>query len=146
MGGGGVSQHYFGHSHTPSGGHAPRQTPPPPRVLPDTVNKRVVCILLECIPVWHNFCQKLLENEKKNWTKTGTRSSCPQSQWRIYIVKFWTLASPRDPNSFNFMHFLGKFGKIVRWHPPESWRPLLGEILDPPLDCMYSAFLKGIFR
>ena len=40
---------------------------------------------------------------------------------------------PRGPNSFNFMQFLGKFGKIVCWCPPESWRPLLGEILDPPL-------------
>ena len=30
-------------------------------------------------------------------------------------------------NSFNFMHFLGKFGKII------CWRPHLGEILDPPL-------------
>ena len=38
------------------------------------------------------------------------------------------------PNSFNFMQFLRKFGKIVCWcHPPESWRPLLGEILVPPL-------------
>ena len=38
------------------------------------------------------------------------------------------------PNSFNFMQFLGKFGKIVCWRPPlGSWRPLLGEILDPPL-------------
>ena len=31
------------------------------------------------------------------------------------------------PNSFDFMQFLGNFGKIV------CWRPLLGEILDPPL-------------
>ena len=31
------------------------------------------------------------------------------------------------------MQFLGKFGKIVCWRPPESWCPLLGEILDPPL-------------
>ena len=31
--------------------------------------------------------------------------------------------SPRGPNSFNFMQFLGKFGKIVCWHPPESWHP-----------------------
>ena len=55
-------------------------------------------------------------------------------QWRIYIVKFWTRAPPGGPNSFNFMQFLGKFGKIVCWHLPlESWRPLLGEILDPPL-------------
>ena len=40
---------------------------------------------------------------------------------------------PGSPNSFNFMQFLGKFGKIVCWRPLESWRPLLGEILDPPL-------------
>ena len=31
------------------------------------------------------------------------------------------------------MQFLGHFGKIVCWHPLGSWRPLLGEILDPPL-------------
>ena len=41
---------------------------------------------------------------------------------------------PGGPNSFNFMQFLGKFGKIVCWRPPlESWRPLLGENVDPPL-------------
>ena len=34
---------------------------------------------------------------------------------------------PGSPNSFNFMQFLGKFGKFL------CWRPLLGEILDPPL-------------
>ena len=45
--------------------------------------------------------------------------------------------SPPSPNSFHFMQFLGKFGKIVCWHPPGSWRPLLGEILDPPLPDMY---------
>ena len=39
----------------------------------------------------------------------------------------------RGPNSFNFMQFLGNFGKIVCWRPPGSWRPLLGEILDLPL-------------
>ena len=59
----------------------------------------------------------------------------PQSmkQWRIYIVKFWMRAPPGGPNSFNFMQFLGNFGEIVSWRPPGSWRPLLGEILDPPL-------------
>ena len=32
------------------------------------------------------------------------------------------------------MQFLGNFGEIVCWRPPlGSWRPLLGEILDPPL-------------
>ena len=42
--------------------------------------------------------------------------------------------APRGPNSFNFMQFLEKFGKIVCWHPPPGELvPLLGEILDPPL-------------
>ena len=27
-------------------------------------------------------------------------------------------APPGGPNSFNFMQFLGKFGKIVCWYPP----------------------------
>ena len=55
-------------------------------------------------------------------------------QWRIYIVKFWTRAPPGGPNSFNFMQFLENFGEIVCWRPPlGSWRPLFGEILDPPL-------------
>ena len=40
----------------------------------------------------------------------------------------------RGPNSFNFMQFLGKFGKIVCWRPPPGeLAPLPGEILDPPL-------------
>ena len=32
---------------------------------------------------------------------------------------------PGGPNSFNFMQFLGKFGKIVCWRPP-------GELAPPP--------------
>ena len=46
-------------------------------------------------------------------------------QWRIYG------AGVR--NSFNFMQFLGTFGKFVCWRPLEGWRPHLGEILDPQL-------------
>ena len=47
-------------------------------------------------------------------------------QWRIYIVKFWTRPPPPGgPNSFNFVQFLGKFGKIVCWRPP-------GELAPPP--------------
>ena len=44
----------------------------------------------------------------------------------------WGTPHPR-PNSFNFMQFLGKFGKIVCCTPPEGWRPNLWEILDLPL-------------
>ena len=36
-------------------------------------------------------------------------------------------------NSFNFMQYLGKFGKIVCWHPPEGWHLLVRGILDLPL-------------
>ena len=42
---------------------------------------------------------------------------------------------PGGPNSSNFMQFLGKFGEIVCCPPLESWRPNLGEILDPSLLC-----------
>ena len=56
-------------------------------------------------------------------------------QWRIYIVKFSMRAPPpRFENSFNFMQFLEILAKSYVGAPlPGSWRPLLGEILDPPL-------------
>ena len=66
----------------------------------------------------------------KQWS-----SSVNVFQWRIYIVKFWTLVP--NPWESKFFKFHAVFGKI--WQncmlapPPESWRPLLGEILDPPL-------------
>ena len=47
---------------------------------------------------------------------------------------------PRGPNSFNFMQFSGKFGKIVCWRPPGELAPCLGEILDPPLAYMHALF------
>ena len=34
---------------------------------------------------------------------------------------------PPGPNSFNFMQFLEKFGKIVCWRPPPR-----GELVPPP--------------
>ena len=58
-------------------------------------------------------------------------------------------APPGGPNSFNFMQFLGNFCKIVCWRPPlRSWRPLLGEILDPELilvgHCNNLLTVKGV--
>ena len=41
--------------------------------------------------------------------------------------------APRRSNSFDFMQFSGKFGKIVCWRPPPQKVPNIGEILDPPL-------------
>ena len=40
---------------------------------------------------------------------------------------------PGGQNVFIFMQFSAKIDKIIGWRPPGSWRPLLGEILDPPL-------------
>ena len=42
-----------------------------------------------------------------------------------------TRAPPGGPNSFIFMQFLAK--KLQNNSSFGSWRPLLGEILDPPL-------------
>ena len=39
---------------------------------------------------------------------------------------------PGCPNSFDFMQFSGKFGKIICWPPPGSWCPPR-DILDLPL-------------
>ena len=44
---------------------------------------------------------------------------------------------PGGPNSFNFMHFLGKFGKIVCWRPPP------GELAPPPRGIPRSATVNN---
>ena len=56
----------------------------------------------------------------------------PGNRWSM-VDRYYPLADhrgarrtpPGGPNSFNFMQFLGKFGKIVRWRPP-------GEMASPP--------------
>ena len=66
-------------------------------------------------------------------TPTRDQRQAPPAVAELHS-KILDVPPPRGPNSFNFMQFLGKFGKIVCWRPPlESWHPLLGEILDPPL-------------
>ena len=68
---------------------------------------------------------------------TTVNFAFPQvSYWSAVADLRGTPAPPNwGTNSFNFMQFLGKFGKIVCWRPPppESWCPHHGEILDPPL-------------
>ena len=44
-----------------------------------------------------------------------------------------TREAPRRPNSFKFMQFFGEIRQNRYVGAPGSWRPLLGEILDPPL-------------
>ena len=46
---------------------------------------------------------------------------------------------PPRPNSFNFMQFWGKFGKIICWRPPT------GELAPPPQGNPGSAIEKGFF-
>ena len=55
-------------------------------------------------------------------SKTSNRSL----QWRIYTVNLWTCHPYplQRPNSFNFLQFLGKFGKIVCWRHPAPFRRL----------------------
>ena len=55
------------------------------------------------------------------------------SQWRIYIVKFWTHAPPQVQILSISCSFWENLAKSYVGAPLESWRPLLGEILDPPL-------------
>ena len=66
---------------------------------------------------------------------TSPRTHTHTHQWRIYIVKFWTRAPPRGSKFFQFHAVFGKIWRNRMLAPPplESWRPLLGEILDPPL-------------
>ena len=71
---------------------------------------------------------KRLRNYKKTIHVFGRK------QWRIYIVKFWTRAPPSGSKFFQFHAVFGKIWQNRMLAPPlESWRPLLGEILDPPL-------------
>ena len=48
--------------------------------------------------------------------------------------KILDVQPPWGPNSFHFMQLLGKFDKILCWHPLEGWYPHLKEILDLPLN------------
>ena len=60
--------------HPPQNRHPPDQTSPGTRPPPqDTVNERLVRILLECILVLAIFCQKMLDIQK-NWTKRDVRA------------------------------------------------------------------------
>ena len=55
-------------------------------------------------------------------------------QWRIYIVKFWTRPPPPGVQILSIScSFWENLAKSYVGAPPGSWRPLLGEILDPPL-------------
>ena len=59
------------------------------------------------------------------WITMGLQSTSGRYQWRIYIVKFWTLAPPlpRGPNSFNFIQFFGKIWQNHVLAPPGGLAP-----------------------
>ena len=57
------------HPHRDQGTLWTRQAPTPrpmQSILGDTVNERAVCILLECILIWQNFCRRLWKWKKLN--------------------------------------------------------------------------------
>ena len=104
--------------------HFPVDTPSPRqgihslRNLKDLLRRKVVIPFTVMLQLCFRFVFitfKFLWNEAKYF------------QWRIYIVKFWTRPPPPPggPNSFNFMQFSGKIGKIICWRPP-------GELAPPP--------------
>ena len=53
--------------------------------------------------------------------KTGPTTHLPRVQATIPLADLRGRA--RGPNSFNFIQFLGNFGKIVCWRPLEGWCP-----------------------
>ena len=62
-------------------------------------------------------------------SSNSKKSKC---HWRIQGGA--TDEPPPGPNIFIFMQFWGKLGKIIGWSIHlYGWRPLLWEILDPPL-------------
>ena len=80
------------------------------------------------------------------------------SHWSVVNLRgAQGMCTPWGPNSFDFMQFLGKFGKIVCWRPP-------GDLAPPPrgnpgsatvgvkkmlstsiLDGVYTMFWKGTY-
>ena len=93
------------------------------------------CLPLGCTPPdpeADTHLNRMTYRQVKNYISATTVAE----QWRIYIVKFW-MRPPPGPNSFNFMHFWGKFGKIVCWRPPP------GELAPPPRGNPGSATADG---
>ena len=66
----------------------------------------------------------------------GTSSLPHGLQWRIYIVKFWTPPPGVQILSISCSFWENLAKSYVGAPPLKSWRPLLGEILDPPLVCV----------
>ena len=73
-------------------------------------------VLVRCLSLLNRY---LPRSSKKNFICSGRSKGWPEG---------------RPPGS-KFFQFHTVFGKIVCCPPPGSWRPLLGEILDPPLIC-----------
>ena len=81
-------------------------------------------------------CQKLNLVSCKDRRTRHTRVSCYPKIFNFHALSVADLRGTRGmraplhpwgPNSFNFMQFLGKFGKIVCWRPPPP-----GELASPP--------------
>ena len=67
--------------------------------------------------------------------RTRTRIKIKMSETMVDLRGARGTHAPPGPNSFNFMQFLGNFGKIVCWRPP-------GELASPPRGNPGSATVK----
>ena len=65
----------------------------------------------ELLKIYHHSKSYLLNGESSGGSKESTRDICP----------------PKGPNSFNFMQFLGKFGKLYVGAPLGVGTPPQGD-------------------
>ena len=80
---------------TPPARYHSASTPRDQCMLGDTGNKRAVRILLECILIWHIFCQKL--HEKMDWgtsprSATAIASNCVKIKIKAIETILWSMA------------------------------------------------------
>ena len=104
----------------------------------------------EKIKGFHLWCQYFIsfrQGRRKGNVLIKLATNQTEQQWRIYIVKFWTRAPPPGVQilsiSCSFWENLAK--SYVGAPPLGSWRPLLGEILDPPLNSQGVESTRTIF-
>ena len=82
-------------------------TPPRRRLL-----LRTVRILLECILVWYNFCQKLYENEKNNWTREASPSPSRICHWKAVNRPYFVLSV----NMASLLHYFYMYTLKLRFN------------------------------
>ena len=103
----------------------------PPTFTPSLNPVRIKIILLFLFETTYYCNGSTLSSNSKGWSEVIRQLSAVAD---LGGAKGGPPAPPppEHTNSFDFMQFSGKFGKIICWRPPGELAPP-GEILDPPL-------------